>query len=108
FLLDKDEPYRIVADLVRELPSGSYLVVSHGTLDPLPPDLRAKAEAMATSGRHGMGALRTREQVTRFFDGLELVPPGVVSIVDWRAENEPQPRPTPAEVLCFGAVARIP
>jgi hypothetical protein len=108
FLGEKDEPYRIVADLVRELPSGSYLVASHATLDFMTPEMLAMAARMAASGEHGSFTSRSQEEFGRFFDGLELVPPGVVPLAEWRADNEPQPRPTPAEVAGYAAVARIP
>jgi hypothetical protein len=108
FLSEKDGPYDIVADLVRELPSGSYLVASHAAIDVMPPEVRAQAEASAASGRHGNFMFRTRAEFASFFDGLELVPPGIVSVSDWRAEDEPPPRPTPAEVGGYGAVARVP
>lgn len=51
---------------------------------------------------------RSREEVSRFFDRLELVPPGIVSVAEWRAEDEVQPRPSAAETAMYGAVARIP
>jgi hypothetical protein len=41
------------------------------------------------------------------FGGLELVPPGVVLVSEWRP-NVAGPRPTPAEVNCYGGVARKP
>ena len=41
------------------------------------------------------------------FSGLELVPPGVVLVSEWRPEGD-EPRPTPAEVSCYGGVARKP
>ena len=41
------------------------------------------------------------------FRGLELVPPGVVLVSEWRP-TDPGPRPTPAEVNCYGGVARKP
>jgi hypothetical protein len=42
------------------------------------------------------------------FSGLELVPPGVVLVSDWRPISADVPRPTPAEVSCYGGVARKP
>jgi hypothetical protein len=39
------------------------------------------------------------------FSGLELVPPGVVLVSEWRPDSK-APRPTPAEVSCYGGVAR--
>lgn len=49
---------------------------------------------------------RTRDEFARFFTGLELVPPGIVPMAEWRAEAEPGPRPTPAEASAYAAVAR--
>ncbi len=50
---------------------------------------------------------RPRDQFTRFFDGLELVEPGVVPIGHWRP-TPGVPLPDPADVGVYGAVARIP
>ena len=41
------------------------------------------------------------------FSGLELMPPGLVLVSEWRPESK-APRPTPAEVSCYGGVARKP
>jgi hypothetical protein len=104
FIPDEADPYGIVSRLVAAMPSGSYLVMSHATGD----FWTARARADIASGRFGPLSPRTHEQVARFFDGLELVPPGIVSIAEWRAENEPEPRPTAEESYAYGAVARIP
>jgi len=103
FLDEQDDPYAIVRRLAAALPTGSYLVISHATSDYLPPELVADI----SSGRHGRGQLRTRAEVTRFFDGLDLLPPGVVPLPEWRAETEPPPRPTAAEVAMYAGVARL-
>ena len=60
-----------------------------------------------TSGRHGQGRLRTEAEITRFFAGLELIPPGVAPVAEWRAEHEPQPRPAAAETGMFAGLARL-
>jgi hypothetical protein len=107
FLPDGDDPYAIVARLVDALPPGSYLVLSHSTFDPLDEPTAAKLGAIGASSVPPFAA-RTKDQVSRFFTGLEILEPGIVSVADWRAEQEPQPRPTPAEVGWYGAVARKP
>ncbi len=104
FITDDDDPRQIVAQLTGALPSGSYLVISHGTTDGLPPEAVGDIE----SGRYGTLAMRTGAQIAQFFDGLDLVEPGLVSTADWRAETEPEPRPLPAEVQMYAAVGRIP
>jgi hypothetical protein len=104
FIPDEADPYGIVARLVDALPAGSYLVMSHATGD----FWSAEASADLASGRLGPLTPRNRDEFARFFDGLELVPPGITSIAQWRDEAEPPPRPTPAESYAYGAVARIP
>src|SRR5262249_48760907 len=104
FISDGDDPHGIVARLVGALAPGSYLVLAHATSDLIP----EKHLADAAKGRFGPFWPRSREQIARFFDGLELLPPGITSVAHWRADNEPQPRPTAAEAASYCAVARIP
>jgi S-adenosyl methyltransferase len=104
FIPEQDDPYAVVRRLVGVLPAGSYLVSSHATSDYLPPELVADIAA----GRHGEGRLRTRAEFTRFFDGLELIPPGIVPVAEWRADDEPQPRPSAAETGMYAGAARVP
>ena len=103
FILDEDDPYGIVARLVDALPSGSYLVMSHATNDHLAPEEVTEIVA----GRYGPFFARSEAEFARFFDGFELVSPGIVSVADWRAEDEPRPRPTAADAYTYCAVARL-
>ncbi|HTU72841.1 MAG TPA: SAM-dependent methyltransferase [Trebonia sp.] len=103
FIPDSQDPYGIVARLVSALPKGSYLVVSHATNDYLTPDEVAEIVA----GRYGPFYARSEAEFTRFFAGGELVPPGIVSVAEWQADAEPQPRPTAAEAYTYCAVARV-
>jgi hypothetical protein len=104
FVEDSEDPWGIVNQLVSALPAGSYLVLSHATFDPLD---RETIEAMnaVNADIRPLFSPRPLREVSRFFDGLELLEPGIVSVSDWRAE--PGPRPTPAEATGYGAVARI-
>jgi hypothetical protein len=109
FLDDSDHPYRIVARLLRALPSGSYLALSHFTLDPLPDTTIDQLRPMiGRSARHGIFQPRDRAQVARFTDGLTLVSPGLVSIVEWHPQGEPQPHASAEEAAVYGVVARVP
>lgn len=104
FLGTDDDPYSVVRRLMERLPSGSHLVLSHTVTSPAMPDVD---EAVRFWNEHGTPKLtqRTPEEVARFFDGLELLEPGVVSCSRWRpvpAGHEPE------EVAMFGAVARKP
>jgi hypothetical protein len=104
FIPHDDDPYGIVTRLVDALAPGSYLAISHVTSD----YMNEKHLADIATGRYGSFWPRSREQIARFFDGLELLPPGITSVAHWRAADEPQPRPTAAEVAVHSAVARIP
>jgi hypothetical protein len=103
FIEDDDDPYAIVRQLVGALPAGSYLVLSHATFDPLDAETIAAMNAV-NEGIKPRFCPRTRSEFSRFFDGLDLLEPGIVSVSDWRPGSGP--RPTPAEATGYGAVAR--
>jgi hypothetical protein len=102
FVHDDRDPYGIVKQIVDALPEGSYLVMSHATYDLVPPEKVATLEKQ--SG--GQWRSRSRDEFARFFDGLDLVEPGVVPIGDWRPEPGTD-RPDPAQIVTYGAVGRI-
>jgi SAM-dependent methyltransferase len=88
FLRDEDKPHAVVAELLSALAPGSYLVLSHGTADFLPPEVRDRVTRVydrATAPLVG----RTRAEVTHFFDGLDLLAPGVVTVPLWHPEEPP-------------------
>jgi hypothetical protein len=104
FISDDDDPYGIVTELLDPLPPGSYLAVSHGTYDGMPPATAQQLRASARDTNPPFVA-RTHRRINRLFTGLTLVDPGVVSIVDWHADDELPPRPTVGQVSTFGGVA---
>ncbi|MEU4337098.1 SAM-dependent methyltransferase [Micromonospora lupini] len=109
FVPDDDDPYALVRRLLDALPAGSYLAASHATHDYLPPAIAEEAKAAAKGGGpHGLINLRTRAEFTGFFTGLDVIEPGITSVAEWRAESEPQPRPSVVEVSMYGGVARLP
>ncbi|MEU1126543.1 SAM-dependent methyltransferase [Streptomyces sp. NPDC005899] len=84
FIDDEDGAAELVDRLVAQLPSGSYLVLSHTTGD-FDPEGAAKARAMYEA--RGMTLRpRSRAELTAFFHGLEIVEPGVSLSADWRPE----------------------
>jgi hypothetical protein len=85
FLTDAEGPHRVVERLKAALPSGSHLVVSHVTQD-FNPEAAARG-ARAYDRATATMTPRSREQVLRFFDGLELVDPGLVQVSRWRPEG---------------------
>lgn len=104
FFPDDRDPYAIVRTLVEALAPGSYLVLSHATAD-LDTAVGAAVDVYRSQGI--VSQARSREQVSRFFDGLELVDPGLTLVHRWR----PAPNAlelSDAEVSMYGAVARVP
>ncbi|WP_340374001.1 SAM-dependent methyltransferase [Streptomyces sp. SS7] len=88
---DHDEARSIVDRLMGALPSGSYLSINDGSLG-VDPVFEQAQNAYNESGAVPYN-LRTPEQITSFFDGLELLEPGVVSVPLWRPEaDSPEPR----------------
>ena len=80
---DADDPHAIVARLLAAVPPGSYLVVAHpasdiaaGQMARSSQDYNEKAAAPVT--------MRSHAEVSRFFDGLDMVEPGVVQLHRWR------------------------
>ncbi|HEY5985897.1 MAG TPA: SAM-dependent methyltransferase [Streptosporangiaceae bacterium] len=89
------------------MPPGSYLVLSHGTYDFVPPETAAKLIEVASPTGRAEFHPRTKAEFARFFAGLDLIPPGITPLAEWRAETEPQPRPSAADIAGYAAVARI-
>ncbi|WP_405962572.1 SAM-dependent methyltransferase [Streptomyces sp. NBC_00723] len=106
FVGDDEDPYGLVRRLVDRLPAGSHLVLSHTVTSPAMPDVD---EAVTFWNEHGTPKLtqRTPKDVARFFDGLELLEPGVVSCSRWRPQAIAGGA-EPDEVAMFGGVARKP
>ena len=86
---DSDNPHAIVASLMDAVPSGSYLALS--CLGPEFLDPEALRETQDVNGRliQQQMTWRNREQVARFFDGTDLVEPGLVRVEEWRPEPGP-------------------
>jgi ubiquinone/menaquinone biosynthesis C-methylase UbiE len=101
---DYDEVLAIRARLLDVVCSGSYLVVSDGdTTDP------ARVAAVDEFNKNNPGheyTNRTVEQITAYFDGLELVEPGVVPTPRWRPDAAMVGEPPKAAIHC--GVARKP
>ncbi|MFG3420952.1 SAM-dependent methyltransferase [Micromonospora sp. NPDC048063] len=84
-LRDEDEPGERLRTITRALPSGSYLAITHPTQDFNPSEMGA-AVAAANQG-HMTLVPRTRAEVERFFDGWELIEPGIVPVMAWRPDD---------------------
>ena len=98
---DRDEPAAIVARLMDAAAPGSFLCISHPASDINPAAAEAASRYNALAGQPAR--LRARAEVERFFDGLELVEPGVVSLPQWRPGSEFEAK---AHAAAWGGVAR--
>ncbi|MFI6487984.1 SAM-dependent methyltransferase [Streptomyces sp. NPDC050564] len=105
FVSDEDGARTLVDRLLAELPSGSCLMMTHATADFTPEESAAAIEKLKAVGV--TLALRSREEFARFFDGLELVEPGVQVPHQWHPElGEPVPGQDDGVVPGYGAVGR--
>ena len=99
--LDDGDAYTIVRQLLDGLPPASYLALQDGAMI-------SGAFTEAQQGYDDTGAipyrLRRPEQIAAFFDGLDVVEPGVVPTPHWRPE--PDLSSPPPDVEAFGGVAR--
>ncbi|MGA9830390.1 MAG: SAM-dependent methyltransferase, partial [Trebonia sp.] len=80
-------PYEIVNSLMDAVPPGSFLVLSQVASDIFPEELAAFARAYNERSSEKI-TLRDREEVARFFAGLDLVEPGIVQVSQWRPRSE--------------------
>jgi hypothetical protein len=80
---DEDDPYAIVGRLIEAVPPGSWLAVFHPASDIIP-DQIGEAARRVNARSASTTTLRTRSQIARFFDGLEMLAPGLVQVHRWR------------------------
>jgi S-adenosyl methyltransferase len=80
---DEDDPLKIVATLMNAVPPGSYLALSHPASD-IDSEATAKMAATLNQIMAEKITARDRPAVARFFDGLELVAPGLARVSEWR------------------------
>jgi len=101
---DGGDPYGIVGALMTAAPSGSYL-----TLSQVASDIQAEQMAEARQRHNSMAREtqrhRSHAEVARFFAGLELLPPGLVPVQQWRPQSALESQ---ARSAMWGGVARKP
>lgn len=101
-LADDEDPVAVIHAVRDRLPAGSYLLVAN-FLDP-GDDARAPGvERAFLEGGLGTGRFRTRAEQEPYFEGLELVEPGLVFANDWRTDLD-TPRDSPVRRLYLGGV----
>jgi hypothetical protein len=104
---DSSDPAALVRRVAERLPSGSFLVINQ-----LVSEDKATRDFvtsfMAESTKNNWGRVRQAHEVERYFDGLEILEPGLGEINDWRADSEVNVRQLTDEWYEFGGVARKP
>ncbi|WP_256789071.1 SAM-dependent methyltransferase [Frankia sp. AvcI1] len=105
FFPDSDDPHGILRRLLQALPSGSHLTLTHATAD-----YDEGMERVAAAYRAGgiPAQQRGRTEVARFFDGLDLLDPGLQIVHRWRPDDDTPNDLTDAQVSFYGAVGRKP
>lgn len=103
FEIDDVLAYNAVRRLVGALAPGSVIVLTHATFDPL--------DAVPEIGdEHGPFRARSAVEIAKFLDGLELIPPGLVSTIRWHPNLDPAAEPylTDADAICYAVAGKIP
>jgi hypothetical protein len=104
FITEQEKPADIVAAFRGALPAGSYLALSHATADFRP--VAARQAAALYDQATSPVTLRTRAQVAAFFEGWDLVEPGLVQVPLWRPDGKPPRQRDLDMVWVYGGVAR--
>ncbi len=108
FVVNDELAVSVVRTLRDALPPGSYVVISHGTVDCLSAAIRDQLLRLYTGTSQPVRP-RSRAEIDTYFEGLELVDPGLVYVPDWRPEEDGDLlRDRPAHSIGFAGVARKP
>ncbi len=105
FISDDADPFAIVRTYRDALASGSYLAISHGTTDNRP-DLQAFGDSYQRTANPV--TLRPHAQVERFFEGFDLIDPGLVFTPQWRPESPKDVGEEPERSGVYAGVGRKP
>jgi SAM-dependent methyltransferase len=103
FIPDTEHPDQIVRAYIDKAAPGSYIAISHGTENPTQ---RREVETLVTDYKRSTGVpliSRNAEEISAWLTGLDIQPPGVVTIDQWHPDTE-----DPHFVAMYGVVARNP
>ncbi|MEV7343399.1 SAM-dependent methyltransferase [Streptomyces sp. NPDC093544] len=91
FVEDADDPYGAVAELRDALAPGSLLVVTHASYEGIPlPQEQAEGTVDVYKNIRNPLIMRSREDIARFFEGYDMVEPGLVPMPKWRPDTAPE------------------
>src|SRR5690606_20481305 len=105
FIADSDDPAGIIATIRKSLAPGSYLVLSQASYDGRSEEERQQAEQVYQRTDSPLYA-RSRAELARFFDGFELVEPGLVWVPQWRPDS-PDDAADAERAVFIGGVGRL-
>ena len=104
-LLDEEDPAGIVATLRDAVPSGSHLFLTHFRAGEGPESRQIEEQLQSAFGR---GRWRSEEEVASYFDGFELIEPGIVPLAQWHPDEPVDRELTVWERLIVGGIGRKP
>ncbi|MFJ1968014.1 SAM-dependent methyltransferase [Streptomyces sp. NPDC087903] len=91
FVEDADDPYGAVAELREALAPGSLVVLTHASYEGIPlPTERAEGAVDVYKDIRNPLIMRSREEIARFFEGYDMVEPGLVPMPRWRPDTAPE------------------
>jgi O-methyltransferase involved in polyketide biosynthesis len=99
YIGDLDQPGAIIHTLMTACPPGSFLVFGQPASD-VERERMAQTVARTVNLLTAPATMRTREEILAFFDGLELVEPGLVLLPEWRPEPSDPPVRGPVPFWC--------
>jgi len=99
FIGDQDDPYTLIKSYLERVPSGSFLAISTARANPAGDAIEGMYRDKLADRGGGGAVSRSEADILRFFDGLELQPPGLVPVTRWR----PDGRSAPAKDVPFVA-----
>jgi SAM-dependent methyltransferase len=107
FVTEDEEVKRVVRVMRDALAPGSYVAISHPTDDHLPQEQVERAKSLYASNGNPVN-IRSFVQIKNFFDGLELLEPGLVYVARWRPEGPDDLFEQPESSGYYGGVGRKP
>ncbi|GHK03816.1 hypothetical protein SY2F82_67050 [Streptomyces sp. Y2F8-2] len=106
FVEDTDDPYGAVAELRDSLAPGSLLVLTHASYEGIPlPKERADGAVDVYNTIRNPLIMRSRDEIARFFEGYDMVEPGLVPMPKWRPDTAPEDE-DPFSFAGFAGVGR--
>ncbi|MEV0253839.1 SAM-dependent methyltransferase [Streptomyces sp. NPDC050732] len=91
FVEDAYDPYAAVAELRDAMAPGSLVILSHASYEgiPVPPEQAGRTVGVYKDIRNPL-IMRSRDQIARFFEGYDMVEPGLVPMPHWRPDTAPE------------------